>query len=325
VAYGLWFFANDFTVFLVSRIIAGIMTGNVSTANAVVADITTTDNRARGMAVIGMAFGFGFILGPAIGGLSYHYLPRCDAVPWLAALGANPFSVPALIALLLGLVNLAWVAWRLPETLPHDRLSETGTGRTINPLKLFSASRGAVLVTINWSTFLHALLFAGLETTMVFLAAQRLGFGPHHNGLLFAWMGLLAALVQGVVFRRMAPRVGQRILGIVGFAFLAPGFLVVGLVDWWPHAWVLVVGVTILTLGTGLVFPALNTLASLAAPAANQGWALGGFRSANALGRALGPLLAAMVYFWLSPAAPFLLGAIGFLLPLWLLARLRMA
>ena len=322
-AYALWFFAGDFTTFLIARIIAGTMTGNVSTANAVVADITTPENRSKGMAVIGMSFGFGFILGPALGGLSYEYLPRLDHIAWLKDLGVNPFSMPALIALILGLWNLLWTWMRLDETRDPVHASAHSTGRTVNPLKLFSASRGEIPATVNRSTFLHALLFAGLETTMVFLAAQVLGFLPHHNGILFAWMGFEAAMVQGLIFRRLAPRLGQRRLAVAGMSFLMPGFLLVGLVPLFPHAWLLVLGVSVLTLGTGLVFPALNTLASLAAKAGEQGWALGGFRSANALGRALGPLLAAFAYFWIAPSAPFLIGAVGFVIPLILIARLK--
>jgi len=322
VAYALWVFADSFTLFLVSRMLAGIMTGNVSTANAAIADVTTPETRSKGMAMVGMAFGLGFVLGPALGGLGYTYLPRLDEIAWLKELGAHPFSGPALIALALGLTNLVWAALRLHETVDFTKRSEEPL-RTINPLKLFSRERGVVLMTVNSCTFLHSVLFAGLETTMVFLAAQRLGFTPMNNGYLFAYMGLEAALVQGVIFRRLAPRIGQRRLAVAGLAFLCPGFAIIGLVDWWPHTWLLVTGVTVLTVGTGLVFPSLNTLASLAAPAGHQGWALGGFRSANALGRAIGPLLAASIYFLLTPAAPYFLGAVGILIPMVLVSRLK--
>lgn len=324
-AYFLWVFADSFTLFLVSRALAGLMTGNVSTANAAIADVTTRENRSKGMALVGMAFGLGFILGPAIGGLSYYYLPRIDEIAWLKALGAHPFSVPALIALTLGLINLLWAFARLHETLDPIHRNEAHTKRTINPMKLFSSDRGVVLATVNWATFLHALIFAGLETTMVFLAAECLGFGPKDNGLLFAWMGFEAALVQGGLFRRLAPHLGERPLAITGMCFLIPGFVVVGLVQSLPQTWLIVVGVSILTVGTGLVFPALNTLTSLAAGPERQGWALGGFRSANALGRALGPMLSALAYFWLAPSAPFLIGAAAFLIPLTLVWRLRVA
>ena len=121
LAYLVWIFASDFTVLLISRLLAGLMTGNVSAANAAVADISTPENRARGMGILGMAFGLGFILGPAIGGLSYALLPHLDQVEWFARLGANEFSTPAAIAFALSMVNLVWIVARFRETNPPER------------------------------------------------------------------------------------------------------------------------------------------------------------------------------------------------------------
>jgi MFS family permease len=321
-AYALWVISNDFTLFLISRILAGVMTGNVAVASAAVADITSTENRSKGMAIVGMAFGLGFILGPALGGLGYHYLPRLEHIPVFAALGFHPFSMPALIAFTLGLVNLLWAWTKLQETLDPAHRSEPVI-RPINPLLLFGRSHGVALGMVNLSTFLHTLFFSGLEATLVFLVAQHLGFSPVDNGFLFVYMGFEAALVQGMVFRRLAPRVGSRRLVLIGLAFLSPGFAAIALIDWWPHTWLLISAVTVLTVGTGLVFPGLTTMASLAAPAADQGWAMGGFRSANALGRALGPLLGAIVYFAVAPAGTYFVCAVGVFIPLILVARLR--
>jgi MFS family permease len=323
LAYLVWIFAGDFTTLLVSRLLAGLMTGNVATANAAVADITTPQTRARGMGMIGMAFGLGFILGPALGGLSTT-LPQLGDSALLAGWGANPFSTAAAIAFLLSLFNLVWAALRFHETLPRERrgtLSEVS--RPINPARLFSRTLGRTVAVVNVSFFLHTLLFAGFEATMVFLSAQRCQFTPMQNGWLFAWMGLVAAAIQGGVFRRLAPRIGLRPLAIAGFAVMIPGFALTALVDWLPSTSLLVVGVSGLAVGTGLVFPSLNTIASLSADPARQGEAMGAFRSAGSLGRALGPLLAALAYFVLRPAAPYLVAAVGMLVPLVLVWRLR--
>jgi MFS family permease len=166
------------------------------------------------------------------------------------------------------------------------------------------------------------MLFAGMEATLVFLTGQRCGFGPVDNAWLFAWMGLVSAMVQGGVYRRLAGRVPQRSLGLAGFAMLMPGFLLTALVDWYPSTALLVVGISVLGVGTGLIFPALNTMVSLAVDERTQGAALGGFRSAGAFGRAVGPLLAAVIYFRFAPSAPYLLGAFGVLAPLVLVWRL---
>lgn len=323
VAYAIWFVAGNFTVLLVSRLLAGVMTGNIATANAAVADVTTPETRARGMGMIGMAFGLGFILGPALGGLS-TLVPRLDDHPALAALGVNPFSVPALIALSLSALNLVWAWFRFHETLPVARRDTETAPRPLNPLRLFSGDQGSVAAVVNFSFFLFTLLFSGFEATMVFLSAQKCGFTPAANGGMFVWMGVVSAGIQGGVFRRLAPRVGHRAMALAGLGAVIPGFALIALVDWLPHTWLLIAGASLLAVGTGLVFPSLNTLVSLSAAPARQGLVLGTFRSAGALGRAIGPLLAALIYFALRPAAPYLLAAVGVLVPLALVARLRL-
>jgi MFS family permease len=321
-AYLVWIFAGDFTTLLVSRLLAGVMTGNVATANAAVADITTVENRGRAMGMIGMAFGLGFIIGPALGGISTQ-LPRLDAVPALAQLGANPFSTAAALAFTLSLTNLIWAFFRFNETLPREmRNRKADEQRPINPLRLFGQRLGGTVRIANFCFFFHTLLFSGLEATSVFLSAQRCAFTPMNNAMLFSWMGLVSAAIQGGVFRRLAPRLGQQVMAKTGFIVLIPGFALIALVDFLPHTWILVVGVTFLAIGTGFVFPSLNTLASLAAADNRQGEALGAFRSAGSLGRAMGPLLAALAYFLIRPSAPYLAGAIGTLLPLYLVSHI---
>ncbi|MDP7640610.1 MAG: MFS transporter, partial [Candidatus Hydrogenedentes bacterium] len=135
VSYALWFFAGSFALLILARTLGGIMSGNVSTASAVVADVTSARNRSKGMAVVGVAFGLGFILGPAIGGFSAA-LNLTERWPELARLGVNPFSFPALVALALSAVNLAFVYARFPETRPGSTAKNRVT-RSINPLILF--------------------------------------------------------------------------------------------------------------------------------------------------------------------------------------------
>jgi MFS family permease len=329
VAYVLWFFAGTFEVLLLSRLIAGLMGGSVSSANAAVADITASPReRGKAMGLVGMAFGLGFILGPVIGGLSYrldHDYLKWFEITWLKELGFNPFSLPALVAASLSLINLVWAIARFRETLPSEkrnRVEAVGV-RTANPVRLFTRSLGPGVVRINAAFVLHTLLFAGMETTLVFLTAQRLSFEPGDNAMLFGWMGFMAALTQGLVFRRLSPRFGPKPLAVAGFLLLIPGFAIIAAVDRHPSTALLVTGLTVLAAGTGLVFPGLTTLVSLATDARNQGLALGTFRSSGSLGRAIGPLLAAMTYFWFTPAAPYLCGTVGMLLPLWLIVKLR--
>lgn len=316
-AYLLWIFASRFEVLILSRMIAGIMTGNVSVANAAVADITTPQTRGRGMAAVGMAFGLGFILGPAIGGFSWAMAPH-------GFLG-NPFAVPALVAFVLSLANLCWALQGFHETLPRERRTTAAeTARTISLTAMLDPALGAGVSTINSAFLLHTLLFAGMEATLVFLAGQRCGFQPQDNALLFCWMGLLSVVVQGGIFRRLVGRLGPRRLTLLGLALMPPGMLAIAAVDLVPHAVVLYAATAILACGTGLVFPGLSAMASLAGDPHRQGWVMGTFRSAGSLGRAVGPLLGASAYFLLRPAAPYLVSAVGMCIPLLLIQRLRL-
>ncbi len=317
LAYGLWVSSASFLWFAVARLCAGLLSGNVSAASAAVADMTTIENRGRGMAVIGMAFGLGFILGPAIGGLT-----STITVPSWAP---HPFVIPALVAAGLSLINLLWAWYSFSETLAPERRSVAGSGheRPINPLKIFAPSLGTEVATLNGAIFLHTLLFASMEATLVFLLAQRLGYQPIDCGWVFAAMGFGSALIQGGVFRRLVATSGPRPLAVLGLILLAPGFALAGALAWHPASWLLWLSVALMAGGTGLVFPGLNTCVSLAADERSQGQVLGTFRSASALGRALGPIIGAALYFTLHPGAPYLAAAVGIILPILLLRRLK--
>lgn len=321
LANTMWVFAGGFGMLLASRLLAGAMTGNVAVANAAVADITSAENRSRGMAAVGMAFGLGFILGPAIGGMMAGLRPD-RWWPAATAWGINPFSAPAAVAAGLAALNLAWAAVSFRETLPPERRGVPVAGRPINPLAIFKGDLPARLHAVNGAFFFHTLLFSGMEATLVFLGAQRLGLGAFAFGMIFAWMGVFSAGIQGGLFRPFAKRFGVHVFAMLGFALHVLGFALIALVDLWPSMPLLIVGVTVQALGTGLVFPSLATMASLAAPPERQGYAMGTFRSASALGRALGPLVAAIAYFLVAPSAPYWLGAVGMLVPLWLVRRL---
>lgn len=323
VANGLWLFSASFEMFAVSRLLAGALSGNVGVANAAVADITTPETRGRGLAAVGIAFGIGFIIGPALGGFAGMEALRVDALGWA---GLHRYSTPALATVALGLINLVWALRAFRETLPPERRSSIGPdARPLDPTQIVARELGPVVVQVNLACLLHTLLFSGLEATLVFLTCERLGFLPQDNAWLFVWMGLIALLVNGGVFRRLVGRIGARRLTLAGFLALMPGYLLVGAVDWLPFAWLLYLGGAVLSLGTGTIFPGLNTMASLAADPARQGWAMGTFRSAAALGRALGPLLGAAVYFAWRPGATYLVCAAAVLIPAVLVWRLRQA
>jgi len=316
LAYLVWVFAGSFELLLLSRVVAGIMGGNISVATAAVADITGEKDRAKGMGMIGAAFGLGFILGPAIGGMLSGIDLTDAGLP-----GLNRFSAPALAALGLSVWNLVWVKLRLPETLPPERrASSTAHARSFNPLRLLSGHNLPEGVSgTNLVFFLYQTAFAGMEFTLVFLAKERLDYKPHQMMWIFIYVGLLIALVQGGVVRRLAPRLGERRLIRIGLAMLVPGLLIVG---WAPSVFPFYGGLALLAIGSALVSPCLSALVSLYTPSDRQGEVLGVFRSVGALSRAIAPIIAGLVFWKFGSQWPYYGSALVMLAPLLLSARL---
>ncbi len=314
LSYLLWIFAHSFALLVLSRLIGGIMSGNISTATAVVADVTGEDTRSRGMALIGIAFGLGFILGPVIGGLSAG-INLLDRWPELAAFGINPFSVPAAIATALALGNLLWVVFLFPETRALREATAPGVRRTINPRNLFRTESYPGVTRTNLANFLFLSAFSGTEFALTFLAADRLGYGPKGNAYMLLYVGLVLVLIQGGYVQRRAVAVGAKRMSMQGFLTAIPGLVLVGYAQ---TPGLLYLGLFLMAAGSAQVIPCLTALASLYAPAHEQGRILGVFRSLGALARAIGPLLACVLYWRLGSAATYYLVAAAMAVPLWI-------
>ncbi|MBQ17224.1 MAG: MFS transporter [Planctomycetaceae bacterium] len=315
IAYVVWAFAGSFLLLVISRLLAGLMGGNISVATAAVADMTGTRDRAKGMGMIGAAFGLGFILGPAIGAM----LSGIDLSGSLA--GLNPFSAAALAAAGLSIGNLVWVALRFEETLPpQDRGSNPTHARSLNPLKLFTGDNlPPGVAATNLVFFLFQIAFAGMEFTLVFLAKERLHYTARDMMWIFIFIGVLIALVQGGVVRRITPRFGEQRVTLWGLVMLVPGLLMVG---WAQSTFPFYLGLGLLAVGSALVSPCLSAMVSLYTPSDRQGEVLGVFRSLGALSRAIAPIVAGLVYWKLGASWPYYGSALVMLVPLLLATRL---
>lgn len=320
ISYLAWFFAGSFALLVCARILGGIMSGNISTATAIVADTTGDKARGKGMAVIGIAFGLGFVVGPAIGGLS-ALVDLTAFWPELAGWGVNPYSVPAAIAGGLAVINFLQVALRLPETRPERSAPANSAARGINPLVLFNPPYPNVART-NVTYFLFLLAFSGMEFSLTFLAVDRLGFEPWQNGLMFLFIGVLLAAVQGSYVQRFAHRVGLRRMSLHGLFLIAPGLVLVGVAGELAHAGLFFAGLALLAIGAAQTTPCLTALVSVYAPPEAQGQVMGAFRSLGALARAIGPLAACLVYWRLGASTAYFAGAVFLLLPALLLRTL---
>ena len=312
LANALWVFAGSFVVLVAARVLGGIMAGNISSASAAVADTTSGPDRAKGMGIVGMAIGLGFIFGPAIGGLSVG-LTFVEPGTTSGALSLNPFSGAALVATALALLNLLWVMTRFPETLPPERRGRSQGARTLNPLRRLATLSFPGVVRVSAIYFLYLVAFAGIEFTLTFLAKERFAYEPLDMAGMFIFVGLIIAIVQGGIVRRVAPRFGERPVSLVGMLLTVPGFLLIGEAATTTG---LYAGLACMAVGSALVMPCLSALLSRYTPVDRQGLALGAFRSMGSLSRATGPILGALVYWRFSSGLLYLLAGLMLLIPI---------
>ena len=312
LSYILWFFAASFWVLVLARVLGGAMGGNLSVATAAVADTTTRAKRSSGLAIIGIAFGLGFIVGPAIGGL-FALIDLTEIAPSLKAFGINPFSVPALVSLTLTAVNLAWVYRRFEETLPESKREQAKPERRgLAVFRIFQCSEPATRRT-NFVYLIYMLAFSGMEFTLTFLAVERFAFSPAQNGGMFVFIGLILVLVQGGIVRRLATPVGEKRLALAGLACGVAAFLALAMA---MQLGLFFGALALMAFSIGLASPTLSALVSLYSNESDQGANLGIFRSAGSLARAIGPLVAAFVYFVYGSKSAYLFGAVVVILPL---------
>jgi len=273
-------FAKTLAMLFVGRILDGITGGNISTAQAYIADVTTKENRASGMGLIGAAFGAGFIFGPAIGGILSHW----------------GIHVPFLFAAGLCFANAILLYFKLPETVTSQHPAKIsaargrGFGQLINSLK---QPRLSFVLTIY---FLFVVAFSIMTTAFSLYTMFRFGYDARHTGYLFAYVGVIAVIIQGGLIGRLVKRFGELPLVIVGALCFAISLFAVPFVG--PAAGglgALLIGGGVFSLGNSLATPALTSLASKSAGAEEQGTILGVTQSVASMARAIGPFLAAIL------------------------------
>lgn len=318
LSYAAWFFAASFWVLVLARVLGGAMGGNLSVATAAVADCTTREKRSSGLAIIGIAFGLGFIVGPGIGGL-FAKINLLEIAPSLGQFGVNPFSVPALVSFALALTNLIWVARSFKETLPTEKRGKVNSDRKSVPVFRMFKSRYPETRRTNLVYLLYMLAFSGMEFTLTFLAVERFQFSPAQNGGMFVFIGFVLILVQGGIVRRLAGPVGEKRLAVTGIACGIAAFLILAVA---LNLGLFFGALALMAFSIGLVSPTLSALVSLYTKEEEQGAAIGVFRSAGSLARAIGPLLAAFAYFAYGSKSAYLFGAVIVILPFILALKL---
>jgi len=286
--YLLFAFAGSYWALFASRVIGGFAGGNISAAQAYIADSTSAADRSRAMGLLGAAFGLGFVIGPAIGGGAGQYLGS---------------AAPGLVAAGLSLLNFA-SAWAiLPESLhPDHRTERRGLG--FEAIARGLADRRLRPLMLVWGIFPFA--FAGYTAALPYHAAAAFGWQQKDLALFFIVFGITGALTQGLVFRGLAPWVGERWLVILGTAGVA---VAIGAVPYAHSSFVLYAWTVALALCQGVVSPAVSGLVSVYASPNEQGTTLGAAQALGALGRTLGPEAIGGAYDAAGARAAFLAAA----------------
>lgn len=290
--------AGSLAALFAARILSGIAGANLSAAQAYIADVTRPEDRAKGMGLVGAAFGLGFIFGPFLGGILAE-IP-VDALP--GPLRPEPGGVPFIASSCLALMNLI-MAYRW---LPESRTVESGTARpglSWNSLvKALSHPRLGWLIAI---VFISTLAFANMESIFVLWGDRILGMHARQAGMLFAYIGVLMVVVQGGLIGPLSRRFGEPRLVLAGSLLTAAGLLGAPLCRSYSA---LLLVLPALAIGGGLAGPSIQSMISRRTDAADQGGILGLNQSLSSLGRVLGPLWAGFIFSRAGPGAPWVTG-----------------
>jgi MFS family permease len=291
VSYVLFAIARDAQMIFLSRLLAGITAANLSTAQAYISDVTHPLERTRAMGLIGAAFGVGFILGPAVGGV-------------LGAWGGN-FAI-GMGGAALATANWLSAFWRLPESLPAENRRRAGEWYTFPlrdlPRVLAIPHVGSLALVLFTAIF----AIANLESTFVLLAKHRYGLDQRECGYLFAYLGVMGAVVQGGLIGRLSAWLGETRLLLGGYLLQVPALL---LLPFMPSVgWVMVV-LAAMAMGGGVAGPSLNGLLSKLAPADRRGEVFGVTQSLGSLARVVGPAWGGWSFGHLGMSAPYVTAA----------------
>ena len=276
---------------------AGFMAGNISTAQAYIADITTDKDRTKAMGLFGAAFGLGFILGPAIGGIlagpdPVH--PNTFYPPMMAAM----LSLIALVLCLLFLKN------------PH-KVSNNIKNKRIDDL--FESLKVPSLGKLILVSFIVTIVFALMESTFSLWSERTFLWGARQNGYIFAFTGICGALTQGILVGPLSKYFGDRFLCRIGIFLLSIGMLGVALTY---NIYQIYFALVFIAVGLGLFMPTISSLIIEIVSSDRRGWVLGVNQSVSSMSRIIGPIIAGILFEFIGKDIPYIFGFIVLLIVL---------
>ncbi len=290
IAFLMFGLAESLLMLFVARILAGILSSaTLPTAQAYIADTTSEADRAKGMGLIGAAFGLGFIFGPAVGGILTKY----------------GYGFPALVASGMSALNFIWAYWKLPETQSEQSHGVHRSLLSISSLReLFSVPMLGILIGVF---FVQVYAFSQMEATFALFCEHRLSLDAVHVGWILAEVGVISAIVQGALMGKLVRAFGEAPLARTGLLLMALGLGVMGFVQSTPQ---LVAVAPLLAIGSALMNPTINSLISKAAPPGKQGLTMGAAQSIAALGRVFGPPSGTALFQFVGLSAPYWVGGL---------------
>ncbi|CAB3399263.1 unnamed protein product [Caenorhabditis bovis] len=318
ISYINWLRADTFAYFVLSRILGGLSKGNINVAISMISDVYSPEDHPKGMALIGISYSIGFLIGPMIGAYFSSIAPI-----------ESPFGNPALFSILLTISEFAFLFF-LPETLDYreqrsiETIKETRQ-QLISPSALFKFA--AVKTTIQKKFemrkigliyFLFLFLYSGLEFTLPFLTHLRFDFGSMEQGKLYLFTGLLMLPIQGK-FVRKTPMERQKLVAEFGIACAIPAFLLIAVAK---STTILYLGLFFYAISSATVVSCLTSLVHIIHPESDKGVLAGIFRSLGCLARALGPIFASTFFWMLGSSTCYTIGAVMLIVPLILLKKM---
>ncbi|KAK0161499.1 hypothetical protein PV327_009962 [Microctonus hyperodae] len=317
ISYITWALSQNFAIFVLSRFIGGISKGNISLSMAIITDVTSLKNRGKSMALVGIAFSIGFIVGPMIGVIFSKIAGNEKENYW--------YIFPALFALIIALSDLFYIINCLEETLPINRRAKSlshgihGAIIYINPIDLFqfngvtelSPNELKNLRTLGRSYFLYLFVYSGLEFTLTFLTHHTFFFTSMQQGYMFLFIGLTMATLQGRFVRRI-PADRTKFYGELGLWLVIPAFIFIGIAE---SVSCLYIGIFIFSVSTAMAVTCMMTLVTRIGPDNQKGTITGIFRSLGSLARACGPIVASIAFWSIGSGTTYLIGAFVLIIP----------
>ena len=293
LAYATFGFATALWVFFAARIWDGITGGDISVAQAYIADVSEPENRSKNLGLIGAAFGLGFVIGPAMGGA----LSAID-LQLTAFISAGICALSALFG---------WIF--LPETLsPEYRRDHPIHIHDFNPLRqVIPFLRNPIILGNFFMYFVIGMAMNALRSNFAVYARDGLQFDAMHVGYLYAYLGAIVVFTQAVLVRRLAPKLGDQRTAVFGLSSMVVGFIWMATE---PQLWEIACIMPLVAVGNGLCFPTITALSSRAVDARQQGSVMGAQQSVGSFAMILGPLLAGWSFDHISMGAPYGFGAV---------------